>query len=197
MLRIERLSGVGGVRLAQRIRPVVKPSVGIGVNIRIVAVGQEVPADVVHGQCQITAPVVNVTLSTSNPMHTIISDHLRPSGSGGTREGHAHVGYQRTTWKRNRGAHIRIGPLEQRNVLHGPVAEFVHVARPGCRFSLGRKQSSHGTERRENHHGYEQEEHGSRAEVLLFATLHVYNTLHASFEPCGSRSANRGSARLP
>ena len=67
LLRIKRLGGVGGMRLAQRIRPVVKPSVGIGVNIGVVAVGQEIPADVVHGQCQIAAPVVNVALRTPNP----------------------------------------------------------------------------------------------------------------------------------
>ena len=178
LLRIQRLSGVGGVRLAKRIRPVVKPSVGIGVNIGVVAVGQEIPANVVHGQCQIAAPVVNVALRTLNPVHTVIGNDLRPSGRRGPREGHAHVGHQRTSWKRDRGTHVGVGSLEQRNVLNGTVAEFVHVARSGCRFGLGRKQSSHGAERREDHHGYEQEEHGSRTEVLLFAALHVFQ--HAS-----------------
>ena len=178
LLRIKRLGGVGGVGLAQRIRPVVKPSVRVGVNVRVVAVGQEIPADVVHGQREITASVVDVALCASNPMHTIIGDHLRPPCCGGPREGHAHVGHQRTTWKRDRGPHVGVRSLEQRNVLNGTVAEFVHVARSSCRFGLGRKQSSHGAERREDHHGYEQEEHGSRAEVLLFATLHVFQ--HAS-----------------
>ncbi len=136
LLRIERLGGVGGVRLAQRIRTVVKPSVRIDVDIGVVAVGQEVSADVVHGQRQITAPVVNVALCASNPVHTVIGNDLRPSGGGGTREGHAHVRDQRPSWKRNRGAHVGVGTLEQGNVLHGAVAELVHVARASSRFRI-------------------------------------------------------------
>ena len=79
LLGIQRFGGVGGVGLTQRIRTVVKPSIGVGIDVGVVAVGQKVPADVVHGQGEVPASVVNVAVRTTNPVRSVIGHNLGPA----------------------------------------------------------------------------------------------------------------------
>ena len=79
LLRIEALGGVGRVRLPERKGTVVQPSVGVDVDVGIVSVGQEIPADVVHRQGQVTASVVDAVVGPAYPMVPIIRHQLRPS----------------------------------------------------------------------------------------------------------------------
>ena len=70
---------VGGVRLSQCVGTVVQPSIGVGAHVSVVSVRKELAADVVHGQCQISASVIDETLCSSIPMNAIVGDHLGPT----------------------------------------------------------------------------------------------------------------------
>ena len=82
LLGEEGLRCVGGVRLAQGIGTVVQPCIGIGMNVSIVSVRQEVAAHVGEGKRQIATAVVGSGFSAANPVDTVIGNDLRPSRGG-------------------------------------------------------------------------------------------------------------------
>ena len=188
LLRKQRFRCVAGVGLTQCERSVVEPRIGVFIDVGVVAVGKEMTAYVVHGEGELPRPSIRVGGCSTVPMNTVIGNHLGPARSRCPRKRHAYVRDHGAFGQRYARSHVGVGSLVEGDVLHGTVAELVDVAGSNGRLGIACKESGHGSQRREDHHGDKQQKNGLSAVSLLSAALHESDTLQTPFEPCGLES---------